>query len=272
MQREIIVKGNSISLKQIPKEYYISLNDIAKYKNKERTDYLISNWLRNRGTIEFLGLWEKINNSNFKSIEFDGIRLQSGLNTFILTPSKWIKKTNAKGIISQQGRYGGTFAHKDIALEFATWISVEFKLHLIKEFQRLKEHENKSISWNVKRELSKINYKIHTDAIKENLIPKEITKSQTNKIYADEADVLNIALFGKTAKEWNKNNQNKKGNIRDYTNITQLIVLSNLEVLNSEFINQNLSQKDRLIKLNQIAISQMNLLTNNKNIKKLENK
>jgi hypothetical protein len=245
---------------EITDKDYISLTDIARYKD-ERTDYLIQNWLRNRHTIEFLGLWEFINNLNFKPIEFDGIRNKSGLNSFVLTPKQWIDKTKAIGIISKSGRYGGTFAHKDIAFEFASWISVEFKLFLIKEFQRLKEEESKTnnLQWNIHRYISKINYQIHTDAIKNNLIPKELTQEQINQIYADEADVLNLALFGITANDWKK--QNKEENIRDYANIHQLICLSNLENINALLINEKMPQNQRLIKLNQIAIHQMKLLT-----------
>jgi len=251
---------------------YISLTDIARYKNK-RTDDIIKNWLRNRNTIEFLGIWEIINNSNFKPVEFDGIKKLAGLNSFILTAKHWIKKTNAIGLISKPGRYGGTYAHKDIALEFASWISVEFKLYLIKEFQRLKYKENEKLKlgWNVKRELAKINYKIHTDVIKEKLIPPEISKKEAKLIYATEFDILNKALFGMTAKEWFEHNPCKKGNMRDYSNVIQLVVLANLECLNSEFIKQELSQEDRLIKLNKVAISQMISLIENKNIKRLEN-
>jgi hypothetical protein len=273
MKNEIQVKGINVSITTLNSNQYIRLTDIAKRKNSEEPRFVVINWLRNRNTIEFLGIWEKIHNPNFNGVGFDTVKTQAGLNSFTISPSKWVKETNAKGIFTKGGRYdGGTYAHEDIALEFASWISAEFKLYFIKEFRRLKKQENKSISWNVKRELTKINYIIHTDSIKTNLIPKEITKSQANKIYADEADVLNVALFGKTAKEWKKSNKNKKGNIRDYANITQLIVLSNLEVLNSEFIKEDISQKERLIKLNQIAIYQIKLLINNKNIKKLENK
>ena len=246
-------------------EDYISLTDLARYKDEIRTDYIISNWLRNRNTIEFLGIWEIINNNKFKPIEFDGIRKKAGLNSFILTSKQWIEKTNAIGLISKPGRFGGTYAHKDIAFEFASWISTEFKLYLIKEFQRLKINENKTlnIEWNVKRQLAKINYRIHTDSIKENLIPEELNKNQINQIYASEADVLNIALFGKTAKEWKDKNPDKEGNIRDYSNVSQLVCLSNLENFNALFIDNGLSQPDRLVKLNKIAISQMKLLTNN---------
>ena len=220
-----------------------------------------------------MGIWEKIHNPEFNRVGFDTVRMQAGLNAFTISPSKWIEITNAKGIFTKSGRYdSGTYAHEDIALEFASWISAEFKLYFIKEFRRLKTEENErlSLGWDVKRELVKINYKIHTDAIKENLIPKELTKTEINQIYANEADVLNMALFGKTAKEWKEVNKDKKGNMRDYANITQLIILSNLENLNSEFIKQKLAQKDRLTKLNKIAISQMKLLTQDVKSKLLE--
>lgn len=253
-------------------EDYISITDIARYKDRERTDYIIHNWLRNRNTIEFLGIWEHLNNPGFNPIEFDRFRNKSGLNSFILTAKQWIGKTKAIGLVSKPGRYGGTYAHKDIAFEFASWISVEFKLYLIKEFQRLQEEENerKQLGWDVKRNLAKINYRIHTDAIKENLIPKKITKRQINQIYANEADVLNVALFGMTAKEWRGNNRDKKGNIRDYSNISQLVCLSNLENLNALFISEGMAQNKRLIRLNKIAIKQMRLLIGDKNVKRLE--
>jgi hypothetical protein len=269
----INVKGVIINVKELNREEYISLTDIAKYKDS-RTDILISNWLRNRMTLEFLGLWEKINNPNFNPIEFDGIRNKSGLNSFIISAKQWIDKTNSIGIISKAGRYGGTFAHKDIAFEFATWISVEFKLYLIKEFQRLKveKSDRQKLEWNVKRELVKINYRIHTDAIKENLIPPEISKDDAKQIYASEADILNKALYGKTAKEWSDLNPDKKGNMRDYANVTQLVVFANLESINSELIRQNISSEKRLIQLNKTAISQMKSLIQNEGVKKLESK
>jgi hypothetical protein len=221
--------------------------------------------MRNRSTIEFMGLWEKFNNADFNSIEFDGIKNMAGSNSFSLTPKRWIESTNAIGILSKTGRYGGTFAHKDIAFEFATWLSAEFKFYLIKEFQRLKEDENstKKLEWNLQRTISKINYRIHTDAIKENLIPMSLTVNQRNFIYADEADILNVALFGKTAKEWRTDNPNEKGNIRDIASIEQLVVLSNLESINAMLIKQEMEQNERLLKLNEIAISQMKSLINN---------
>ncbi len=233
-------------------------------------EFFISDWLRNRNTIEFLGIWEMIHNTNFKGIEFEALKKQAGLNSFTLAPQKWIEVTNAVGIVSKSGKGGGTYAHRDIAFEFASWISVEFKIYLIQELEKFKENEQREIGWSAKRELSKINYIIHTDAIKNNLIPKELTRKQVNLVYAEEADVLNMALFGMTAKEWREKNPNKKGNIRDYANINELICLANLENTNSIFINEGMRQSDRLYKLNQIAISQMKILTkyNNKNLLK----
>ena len=268
--RSISVLNSTVGVRTIDETDYISLTDIARHRNPQHSDDLIRNWLRNRNTIEFPGIWERLNNLGFKPVEFDGFRKQAGLNSFTLTPKQWIERTGAVGIVSKAGRYGGTFAHKDIAFEFATWISVEFKFYLIKEFQRLKEEEFKQLGWDIKRNLAKINYRIHTDAIKENLVPRQVTKAQLNHIYASEADVLNVALFGLTAKKWRENNQSKKGNIRDYANVSQLICLSNLENLNALFINEGMAQKDRLIKLNAIAIQQMKLLTDDHGIKKLE--
>ena len=224
-------------------------------------DFFVSDWLRNRNTIEFLGIWEEIHNPNFNYGEFAIIKSQAGLNNYKISVKEWVKKTNAIGIISKAGRYGGTYAHKDIAFEFGMWISPKFKLLLIKEFERLKKEEQKQLGWNVKRELSKINYKIHTDAIKKNLIPKQLTKEQINFIYAEEADVLNMALFGMTAKEWKIKNKDLDGNIRDNANINELICLANLENLNSVFINDGLKQSERILRLNKIAISQMQILT-----------
>jgi len=235
---KINVKGREIVIFNKDDEDYICITDIARYKNSDRTDDLIRNWLRNRNSIEFLGIWEQLNNPDFKPVEFDGFKKQAGLNSFTLTPSQWIEKTNAIGIISKQGRYGGTYAHKDIAFEFASWVSVEFKLYLIKEFQRLKDEELKQLGWDIRRNLAKINYRIHTDAIKENLIPPELTSHQISLIYASEADMLNMALFGMTAKQWRDNHPSNKGNIRDYANMSQLVCLSNLENLNALFIQQ----------------------------------
>ena len=254
-------------------EDYICITDIAKYKSQNTPADLIKNWTRRKDTIEFLGLWEKINNSNFKLVEFDQLRNQAGSNSFVLSPTKWVEKTGAIGIFTRSGKFGGTYAHKDIAFEFASWVSVEFRLYLIKEFQRLKSEENerKQLNWNFKRDLVKINYTIHTDAIKENLIPKTITRQQEKHIYANEADVLNVALFGITAKSWRNNNSDKKGNIRDYANVYQLICLSNLENLNASFIKDGLKQSERLVKLNDTAISQMRILVRTKKIKQMSN-
>ena len=250
---------------------FICMTDIAKYKDSERSDYLIQNWLRNRNTIEFLGIWERINNPQFNPIEFDGFRKKAGLNSFILTAKQWIEKTNAIGIISKSGRYGGTYAHKDIAFEFASWISVEFKLYLIKEFQRLKEEESdrKSLDWDIKRNLVRINYRIHTDTIKRHLIPEKISITEEKLIYATEADILNLALFGSTAREWREKNPSFEGNMRDYADVTQLICLSNLENLNAHFIKEGIPKLSRLEKLNKIAIEQMTLLADQPEIRKL---
>jgi hypothetical protein len=223
------VKGSEITVYSQNEEDYICITDIARHKSAERTDDLIRNWIRNRNTIEFLGIWETLNNPAFKPVEFDGFRKQAGLNSFTLTPKQWIEKTNAIGLISKAGRYGGTYAHKDIAFEFAAWISVEFKLYLIKEFQRLKEGEQKQLGWDIRRNLAKINYRIHTDAIKEHLIPPHLSKQQISLVYASEADVLNMALFGKTAGQWREENPNEKGNIRDFANAAQLVCLSQIK-------------------------------------------
>mgnify|MGYP001001145028 FL=1 len=272
--KTISVQGFDIVWYETNYNDYISLTDIARYKDAEHTDDIIKNWLRNRNTIELLGFWESIYNPNFKPVEFDGFRKQAGLNSFVLTPKRWIETTNAIGIVSKSGRNGGTFAHQDIALEFASWISIEFKLYVIKEFQRLKEDENSrlKLEWNLQRTLAKINYHIHTDAIKESLIPKEVSKKQAALIYADEADLLNTALFGLTAKEWRERNSGKSGNIRDYAGLEQLVVLSNLESINALLIKQGLPQSDRLIQLNKTAIAQMKTLVENRAIKKLESK
>lgn len=271
--KKIEVKGLTIITFEKNTFDFISLTDIAKYKDSERTNYVVQNWMRTRSTVEFLGLWEKLHNLNFNSVEFDAFKNESGSNSFSLTPQRWIEKTNAVGLVSKAGRYGGgTYAHKDIAFEFASWISPEFKLYLIKEFQRLKEEENERLvlGWDVKRTLAKINYKIHTDAIKEHLIPPHISKQLANIVYANEADVLNMALFGKTAKEWRDKNSDKEGNIRDYADVTQLVVLANLEGLNAELIRRGLPQSERLIELNQIAIIQMQSLLGSASIKQLK--
>jgi len=260
----IEVQGTSISVISKDDADYICLTDIARYKNPENSDDIIRNWLRNRNTVEFLGIWEQLNNPDFKPVEFDGFRMQAGLNNFTLSPKQWTEKTGAIGIISKSGRYGGgTYAHKDIAFEFASWVSVEFKLYLIKEFQRLKEDENRrlSLAWNLNRTLSKLNYHIHTDAIKEHLIPPEITPAQAKITYASEADVLNVALFGQTAKQWRDSNPKLEGNMRDHATVEQLLVLANIESMNAEFIHMELKQGERLKRLNQIAIRQMQTLT-----------
>lgn len=268
----IIVKEISVTTFKIDNEDYISLTDIARNKNAEEPKDVVKNWMRSRTTIEFLGIWEQINNPNFKGVEFDSFLFEAGSNAFTLSPSKWIEATNAIGIQSKQGKNGGTYAHKDIAFEFASWISSSFKLYLIKEFQRLKSDENSrlNLEWNLQRTISKINYRIHTDAIKENLIPKEITAAQSNLVYATEADLLNVALFGITAKDWREKNSKKTGNIRDEASLEQLVVLSNLESINALLIQQGLSQSQRLIQLNKVAITQMKSLVENKAIKKLK--
>ena len=255
---KLTVQGTEITILSVNNEDYISLTDMLKAKDG---DFFISDWLRNRNTMEFLGIWEKLNNPHFNYGEFATIRNKSGLNNFKISVKEWVEKTHAIGIRATAGRYGGTYAHKDLAFEFGMWISAEFKIYLIKEFQRLKEQEQKQLGWDIKRNLAKINYRIHTDAIKEHLIPKELSKNEINQVYAHEADVLNMALFGKTAKEWRETNKDTKGNIRDYANISQLVCLSNLENLNAHFINEGLQQPVRLQKLNKIAISQMKLLS-----------
>ncbi len=268
--KSIHVKGKEIVIIQSHESDYISLTDMVKGFGD---DTMIYSWMRNRNTLEFIGIWEEMNNPDFKGNEFVTFKSQAGLNSFNLTPRKWIEATNAIGIVSKAGRYGGgTYAHKDIAFEFGSWISPEFKLYLIKEFQRLKDDENDrlKLEWNFHRTLAKVNYKIHTDAIKENLIPKELTRSQVNKIYSSEADLLNIALFGMTAKEWRDKHPTAKGNIRDIAAIEQLVVLSNMESINAILIHQELTQSERLIQLNKIAITQMKSLYNNRQIKKLK--
>jgi len=256
---QIIVQDTPITITQINEEDYISLTDMMKVKEG---DFFFHNWLRNRNTVEFLGIWEKVHNPNFNSVEFDIIKSQAGLHNFRLSAKEWMEKTGAIGIIAKTGRYGGTYAHKDIAFEFAMWISPEFKVFLIKDYQQLKENEQKALGWSAKRELAKINYHIHTDAIKEHLIPQEIDQYHRSLIYANEADVLNVALFGITAKEWRDAHPDDKGNIRDYATINQLICLSNMENLNAVFINEGMPQQERLQKLNQIAIQQMTVLEN----------
>ena len=259
----VVVKGINVSYKRINEEDYICLTDIAKAKNSKHSGVIIMNWFKTRSAIEYLGLWETLNNDNFKVIEFDYFKNNSGVNSFILTPQEWIEKTNAIGIVCKSGRYGGTYAHKDIAFKFASWISVEFELYLIKEFQRLKEQEYKSMEWSAKRELAKVNYHIHTNAIKENLLVPKLSKEQIYYTYASEADLLNVALFGITASEWRKNNKELKGNIRDYASVEQLLVLANMESYNAMLIEQGVDSRDRIVLLNKMAHSQMDVLLSN---------
>ena len=264
------VQGTEIQLFTVNNQDYISLTDMIKSFGDES---IIYNWMRNRNTIEFLGIWEQINNSNFNPIEFDRFRKESGLNRFTMSPKKWTEATNAIGVFSKSGRHGGgTYAHKDIAFEFGSWLSPEFKLYLITEFQRLKESESKTnqLEWNLQRTLAKINYRIYTDAIKDNLIPPKISKTKINTIYATKVDLLNVALFGLTAKEWRDRNPKKDGNIRDYAALEQLVVLTNLESINAMLIHQQLGQSDRLKRLNQLAISQMTSLLKNNELKRLK--
>ena len=255
--KKIQVNGTEIAVSQINNEDFICITDMLKAKDG---DFFISDWLRNRNTLEYIGTWERVYNPNFNFDEFNLITNRSGLNSFKISVKEFVERTNAISIVAKAGRYGGTYAHKDIAFEFAMWISPEFKIYIVKEFQRLKADEQKMIGWSAKRELAKINYRIHTDAIKNNLIPAQLTTAQVSVIYADEADVLNMALFGKTAKQWRSENPDKKGNIRDDASINELICLSNLENINAVFINENIPQSERLVKLNQIAIHQMSVL------------
>ena len=255
---KINVKGTEITILSFDEKDYISMTDMVR--PIENGLALIEKWLRNKNTIEFLGIWEEIYNPDFNSPEFEGIKNEAGLNRFILSVKQWTERTRSKGIIAKAGRYGGTYAHQDIAFEFASWVSPQFKLYLIREFQRLKEQEQALLGWSAKRELTKINYRIHTDAVQQNLIPKELSPAQASRIYADEADVLNVAMFGMTAREWRDANPGKKGNIRDYASINELICLSNMENLNSVFISENRPQQERLLLLNQIAMRQMEVL------------
>ena len=257
---KIKVQDTEVTISRINGEDYICLTDMIKAKDG---DFFVTDWLRNRNTLEFIGIWEKVYNPNFNCGEFAVIKSQAGLNRFKISVKEFVERTNAISLQAKAGRYGGTFAHKDIAFEFAMWISPEFKIYIVKEFQRLKEEEQKQIGWSAKRELSKINYRIHTDAIKRNIIPEEVTPQQASIIYAHEADVLNVAMFGMTAREWRDANPEKKGNIRDYATINELICLSNMENLNAVFIDQGLPQCERLIKLNRIAIQQMRVLEEN---------
>jgi hypothetical protein len=270
MAKKIQVENREITIVSVNDEDYISLTDMVR--DTEGGVALIEKWLRNKNTIEFLGIWEDIFNPDFNSPEFEGIKNQAGLNRFVLSVKQWVQTTHSKGIVAKAGRFGGTYAHKDIAFEFASWVSPKFKLYLIKEFQRLKEAEQAQLGWDIKRNLTKINYRIHTDAIKEALLPPELTAQQIQMVYASEADVLNMALFGKTAKQWRGEHPEEKGNIRDFANVSQLVCLSNLENLNALFIREGLVQKDRLFKLNTLAIQQMKLLSDDRSIKRLEGK
>jgi hypothetical protein len=270
----MIVQNTQIGIATVNEDDYISLTDIAKYRDANSSDHIIQNWMRNYGTIEFLGLWEQINNpAGFKPLEFEGFKNQSGSNSFTMTPKKWIKSTGAIGIISKSGRYGGgTFAHNEIAFEFATWISSAFKLYLITEFKRLKGEEQKQLSqeWDLQRTISKINYRIHTDAVKAHIIPPVVTKAQAGIIYASEADMLNVALFGNTAAQWRKENPDKDGNMRDHATLEQLVVLSNMESNNALLIEQGLSQSARLVMLNKSAITQLTSLFASHQMKQLK--
>ena len=262
VKAEINADGRQVSILSLGRNNdYISLTDIARYKSDDPND-VIKNWMRGKDVIQFLGLWEKLNNPDFKPVEFDGFKMEAGTNAFTLSPQKWITATNAIGIISKAGRYGGTFAHTDIAFEFASWISAEFKLYIIKDYQRLKndENSNSSLGWNLNRELVKIKYRIHTDALKENLIPESMANKLQGIVYANEADILNVSLFGKTARQWRDENPGLTGNIRDYATYHQLIVLINLESMNAELIKMGLSQNERVLRLNKMAIEQMSLL------------
>jgi hypothetical protein len=264
---KIIVKDTEVTVINVNGEDYICLTDMLRAKDG---DFFITDWLRNRNTLEFIGIWEKVYNPHFNYGEFATIRNQAGLNSFKISVKEFVSRTNAISLQAKAGRYGGTYAHKDIAFEFAMWISPEFKIYIVKEFQRLKAEEQKLLGWSAKRELSKINYRIHTDAIKQNLIPAEVSAAQSCIIYANEADVLNVAMFGMTAKQWREHNPELKGNIRDYASINELICLSNMENLNAVFIEQGMSQRERLIKLNQIAIHQMQVLEDSSDRKLLK--
>ena len=273
MKKEIGVNGLVINLRREKGDEYISLTDIARKKNPLEPKDVVKNWLRSKSTIEFLALWEKINNPDFKGVEIDSLLIEAGSNSFTLSPSKWVESTKAIGIITSAGKYGGTFAHSEIALEFASWVSPEFKLYLISEIKRLKtaESDQQNLNWSVQRTLAKINYKIQTDAIKESLVPKSLTKNQTSIIYANEADLLNVALFGLTAEQWKNNNPRFDGNMRDHATLEQLVVLSNMESINGLLIQQNISASERILQLNQVAISQIKSLLTAKGIKILKN-
>ncbi len=273
MKKELGVNGLVINLRREKGDEYISLTDIARKKNPLEPKDVVKNWLRSKSTIEFLALWEKINNPDFKGVEIDSLLIEAGSNSFTLSPSKWVESTKAIGIITSTGKYGGTFAHSEIALEFASWVSPEFKLYLITEIKRLKtaESDQQNLNWSIQRTLAKINYKIQTDAIKESLVPKSLTKNQTSIIYANEADLLNVALFGLTAEQWKNNNPRFDGNMRDHATLEQLVVLSNMESINGLLIQQNISASERILQLNQVAISQIKSLLTAKGIKILKN-
>ena len=273
MKKELGVNGLVINLRREKGDEYISLTDIARKKNPLEPKDVVKNWLRSKSTIEFLALWEKINNPDFKGVEIDSLLIEAGSNSFTLSPSKWVESTKAIGIITSTGKYGGTFAHSEIALEFASWVSPEFKLYLITEIKRLKtaESDQQNLNWSVQRTLAKINYKIQTDAIKESLVPKSLTKNQTSIIYANEADLLNVALFGLTSEQWKNNNPRFDGNMRDHATLEQLVVLSNMESINGLLIQQNISASERILQLNQVAISQIKSLLTAKGIKILKN-
>ena len=270
---KITVKDTSVTIISVNENDYISLTDIARYKSDDPTA-VIGNWLRNRNTIEYLGIWESLYNPNFKPLEFEGFKKQAGANAFTMSPKKWIEATDAIGIVSKAGRYGGTYAHSDIAMSFATWISPEFQLYIMKDYRRLKTDENSrlSLNWNLNREISKLNYRIHTDAIKENLIPPELTPAQVAYTYANEADMLNVVLFGKTAKQWKDENPTAKGNMRDAATLNQLLVLANLESYNAVLINQDKNQKERMELLRMLTVQQLQTLetVNLNNLPKLE--
>jgi hypothetical protein len=265
---KIHVLGRDVTIISFEEKDYISLTDMIR--NIDNGLALIEKWLRNKNTIEFLGIWEEMYNPDFNSLEFEGIKNEAGLNRFALSVKQWVEKTRSKGIIAKAGRYGGTYAHKDIAFEFASWVSPQFKLYLIKEFQRLKDEELKALGWDIRRNLTKINYRIHTDAIRQNLLPPEISREQSALVYASEADVLNVALFGKTAKDWREANPDKNGNIRDYADVSQLVCLANLETLNAHLIQQGIAQGERLALLNESAIQQMTILTTDAGVKRLD--
>ncbi len=266
---QMTVLKETIRVQKVNQDDYISLTDIAKFKNSDDPRFVIQNWMRSRSSVEFIGIWERLYNPSFNRVEFDTVRNESGSNAFVMTPSKWIALTGAIGIVSKAGRYGGTYAHKDIAFEFASWVSVEFKLYMIKEFQRLKDDEQKQLGWDIRRNLAKINYRIHTDAVQTHLIPAELTSRQIGQVYASEADVLNMALFGMTARVWRDANPGEKGNVRDQANAAQLVCLANLESLNALLIKEDVPQPERLKKLNSVAIEQMRILAEDIGLKRL---